>query len=80
MVTVFATLPQAKVLTLLGLAAVLAVIAVALLALSAAHDSTAGTTVTATPQSRMTTPALTAHATPGSTAHARYAYRMSLGR
>jgi FtsP/CotA-like multicopper oxidase with cupredoxin domain len=75
-----ATVPQAKVLTLLALAALLAVLAVAMLALSAGHVSTGPSTVTAAGLNPNASPASTARVTPGSTAHARYAYRLSLGR
>ena len=73
----FGTVPHARVLTMLWLMTVLAVIAVALLALAVSRDSAKHRTKTATPAaSTVTWP----RATPGSTAHARYAYRVSLGR
>lgn len=73
----FGTIPHARVLTMLWLATVLAVIAVALLALAAARNSTRRHSQTATPP--VQTAVVWPRATPGSTAHARYLYRLSLG-
>ncbi len=73
----FGTIPHARVLTMLWLATVLAVIAVALLALAASRSSARRHTVTATPTGSSTS---WPRATPGSTARARYTYRVSLGR
>jgi len=73
----FGTVPHARVLTMLWLMTVLAVIAVALLALAVSRNSARRHATTAAP------PAVTVtwpRATPGSTAHARFAYRVSLGR
>ena len=71
----FVTLLPAKALVTLALAAVLAVIAVALLGVSIAHRSSARTaTILAGASTSF------ARATPGSTAHARHQYRLSLQR
>jgi len=73
----FGTIPQAKVLTMLWLATVLAVIAVALLALAVGRNSSRQHTQSATPP--VQTAVVWPRVTPGSTAHARYNYRLSLG-
>ena len=75
-VSMFATTPHARVLTMLWLATVLAVIAVALLALAASRRPARHHAQTAASQPSGTWP----RSTPGSTAQARYAYRLSLGR
>jgi hypothetical protein len=76
-VSMFGTVPHARVLTMLWLATVLAVIAVALLALAASRNRARHHTTTASPVAKAVT---WPRATPGSTAHARYMYRVSLGR
>jgi hypothetical protein len=73
----FGTIPHARVLTMLWLATVLAVIAVALLALAVGRNSSRRQ-VTASPP--VQTSVVWPRATPGSTAHARYLHRLSLGR
>jgi hypothetical protein len=75
--SMFGTTPHARVLMMLWTATVLGVVAVALLALAASRGVARRHTVTAAPTgSSVVWP----RATPGSTAHARYAYRLSLGR
>ena len=71
----FVTVLPAKALLTLAFAAVLAVIAVAVLGISAAHRSSARTATTVA-----VTSTRFARTTPGSTAHARYQYRLSLQR
>ena len=71
----FVTLLPAKTLMTLAFAAVLAVIAVALLGISTARRSSTRTATTVA----VTSPSF-ARATPGSTAHARHQYRLSLQR
>ncbi len=73
----FGAIPHARVLTMLWLATVLAVIAVALLALAVGRNSSRRH-VTASPP--VQTSLVWPRPTPGSTAHARYLHRLSLGR
>ena len=71
----FVTVLPAKALVTLALAAALAVIAVAVLGIATAHRSSARTASTVAVTSTRFAPT-----TPGSTAHSRNQYRLSLQR